>query len=499
MILLRISVIKQPLCKYPLKRFSTTTMVKKHSNQGSKTPGLSPNERFFRDALTRSFSSNVSYPDTETEKNLSYEDFIETHDQELDDLELESRLKIIPAKAEGLSEYDWESCKPTDVYSFQSIEHKLQHELQKCFGNIAPNHSTISAKIIDEQKILEEGLQKDGKTKENKTEKKKKGATGHTFLSTKESIEIVNKREYNLISIDNEFYERSNKFVTEIGISIYNPKYQQFSLFPHILNIHFILKEHINKRNGKFVPDSKMNNITGQSIIISEKDVPRALKIIFDYLGAKTCLVGHNFKSDISSFKHVRFDVPLTYGVIDTSELWYSLMGSKNVKSSLGFILDSLSIPCAFLHNGVNDAYFTLIACLMLTSPELRNNMIFKKIKNDVDKISDSESEAESVTTEQEMPDFSMYTPEEQEIKKKRWIRKMEKKASSAKKKADKKVKKKVFEDIKIRCSLDEETILTKHKTNFGRKNENPPSNKFYKPKSYNETDLNDLLHEFTV
>jgi hypothetical protein len=525
--------IRTPQLRTTLRNFGTMA-VKQSAKPVTRSTTVDQNqEKFMRDILARSFSSKVSYPDTETGKNVCYDDYVKSLDNETGstgsttaimsdtkkgrttkNAKMETEVK---SRRRDLSEYDLEKAKSPDPDSFQSIENKLKFELEKCFGNISPNHSGLSTRYKLEQKLSDElfsstdvetSSSEDFNTAPSspkqikmKLTPKKKAVSDYTYLSSRESIDIINRREYNLISIDNEFYERATKFVTEIGISIYNPKYQQFSLFPHILNIHFIVIEHINKRNGYFVPDSKMNNITGQSILISEKHISQAINLIFDCLGPKTCIVGHNVSGDISSFKNVGLKLPTTYGVIDTSELWYGLVGTKNVKSSLGFILDILSIPSAFLHNGVNDAYYTLVACLMLSSPELRNNLVFKKfIKEQPAELEQIPETVDAVKIEAQMPDFSMFTPEQQEIKKKRWLRKMEKtkkKSKSALKKGD--TTKGAFETMKIRCSLDEDAIIKKHTALYGSKKMNPAPNKFYKPRSYEVGELCDLLKELNV
>lgn len=106
----------------------------------------------------------------------------------------------------------------------------------------------------------------------------------------------------------------------------------------------------------------------------------------------------------------------------------------------------------------------------------------------------------DAVKIEAQMPDFSMFTPEQQEIKKKRWLRKMEKtkkKSKSALKKGD--TTKGAFETMKIRCSLDEDAIIKKHTALYGSKKMNPAPNKFYKPRSYEVGELCDLLKELNV
>lgn len=399
--------------------------------------------------------------------------------------------------ASPLSEYDLKSSTSPDPTTFKSLEEQITYELEKCIGKMPQSYK-------EEPQHQQQQEQSDQSLTGSKSPN---NGSSYTFLTAKNAINLINKREYTLVSIDNEFFEKSTSKVIEIGISIYNPTYQKFALFPHFLNIHFIIKEFINLRNGLYVPDAKMKNITGQSIIISKNDIPRAMSLIFQHLGPKVCVVGHNVSSDLSSFKYLNYNVPSSIEVIDTMLLWYSLVGSKNAKSALSFILDKLNIPSAFLHNGVNDAYYTLVVCLMLSSPELRNNLVFrKKISSAAKNIEATPDEAtktannEVPTKKDEMPDFSMYPPQEAEIKKKRWLRKAKKAEEKLKKKAKENVS--VLDTIKFRCSMDESIIATKGKGSDikgARRPKHPTLNSFFKPAYYEEDKLTSKLNELDV
>ncbi|GME79599.1 unnamed protein product [Ambrosiozyma monospora] len=76
---------------------------------------------------------------------------------------------------------------------------------------------------------------------------------------------------------------------------------------------------------------------------------------------------------------HLDVEFPENLRIVDTTKLWLSLAGAENegqCKISLSYILDKLSIPHSFSHNGVNDSYFTLLACLLMSSPSfIRNSM----------------------------------------------------------------------------------------------------------------------------
>jgi phage FluMu protein Com len=410
-----------------------------------------------------------------------------------DNLELPSSTK--------LSDYDLKASKSPDPSNFSSIEAQIKYELDKCFGYLQPHCKQTNSEVGKKEattRTAKSSFTSIEKSKDTKLKAESK-KMHYNYLLPKEAIELVNQREYTLISIDNEFFEKVTSKVIEIGISIYKPTYQKFALFPHFLNIHFIIREFINLRNGHFVPDSKMKNITGQSILISKNEIPKVMSLIFKSLGPKVCVVGHNVSSDIESFKYLNYQIPSQMLVIDTASLWYSLIGSKNVKSALTFILDKLNVPSAFLHNGANDAYYTLIVCLMLTSPELRNNLVFrKKITKSV--IQESENQDKKPYLRPEIPDFSGLPPQEADIKMKRWLRKQKKAEEKSLKKE--KIPINAFDTLKIRCSMDETTIASKGKSEKMsniRKPKNPTANLFFKPVAYEESKLTAKLDELDV
>ncbi|KAG7694519.1 hypothetical protein KL930_003837 [Ogataea haglerorum] len=198
-------------------------------------------------------------------------------------------------------------------------------------------------------------------------------------LSAADALALINTRKYNLLSIDVENYEWKQEHLLEIGLSIYKPSYQTHALFPHIVNFHIILEEGLKYANKRFVPNNRLNNITGQSIIANKVQAQTIMQKVFDDVDlSKTIVVGHGFASDMRLFRMWGLEFPQHVKVADTMKLWSSLVPSAK-KSSLCYILDKLGIPYAYLHNAVNDSYYTLVACLMLASPEIRNNLVIKE------------------------------------------------------------------------------------------------------------------------
>lgn len=203
----------------------------------------------------------------------------------------------------------------------------------------------------------------------------KQHAPGSRQLSADEAAVLLQLRLCTLVSIDLEEWERDQHKLTEIGICMYNPSHQHSALFPHIVCKHFIIKEFESKLNGRFVPDAKFKNLTGVSDVISIDNAKRALLELFTKLGPYAVMVGHGFKGDLQTLRACNIDIPESVKYIDTLTLWQAIADGNYEKSSLGYIIDKLGIPNSFLHNGANDAYFTLIACLKMCSPEFVNHL----------------------------------------------------------------------------------------------------------------------------
>lgn len=466
-------------------------------NQANGNTGTEPTGFLGSTTATRSFSNHESFPETNTDLAIDYDENMLDQGSDESDCSNENiglnsknengkaiqRLKELCDNKE-LSTFELPGKNQSQFASFKQIEEYLKAELDKAFKQL-PAHNTAST----------------FKKHNNNNNISKSKQAPHPRLSVKDSISLLNEREYNLISIDNEFFERQNTKVTEIGVCIYKPSYQKFALYPHFLNFHFIIKEFINLRNGHFVPDSKMNNITGQSIVIKKKDLPKAMDTIFKYLGPETCIVGHNVSGDINSFKYLDYKLPSNLYVIDTVDLWTSLLLSKNIKSSLSYILDTLNVPHAFLHNGANDAYYTLVVCLMLSSPEVRNNIIFHKKKSIQQEIRETAIIKPSSTyVRKNPPDLTGLTPLEADMKKAKWIIKQSK--AEAKAKIPKKLPINSMDLVKIRCATDEKTIIKKHKGPEklnARFKKNPAVNNFFTPVEYNDKNLVDKLEELNA
>lgn len=222
-------------------------------------------------------------------------------------------------------------------------------------------------------------------------------------------INWIHKRKTVLISIDLEVHELRQKTPLEVGVSILDFRNQSHSLFPNILNLHFVIQEHKKVINTKYVPNNKFRFINGSSYVIKKKELGPILEEILNHYGYKEitangkasstsptssseydfdnppplAVVGHFFTADVN-FLALGFGIKLDpkLPVIDTGSIWrMTFEKSLMVKSNLTYILRKLNIPGVYLHNGANDSYYTLILLLKMVDPQLRVNLYCKNYK----------------------------------------------------------------------------------------------------------------------
>ncbi|ODQ68301.1 hypothetical protein NADFUDRAFT_14036, partial [Nadsonia fulvescens var. elongata DSM 6958] len=170
------------------------------------------------------------------------------------------------------------------------------------------------------------------------------------------------------ISFDIEQWER-NGFITEIGLSIYNPLSDSMCTLgspftPRFRTGHYILKGTEDMRNGRYVPDNKDDFLFGKSVVISKYHFvelfQNILNLYVQQYPNKVVFVGQSLKGDITALKSLGVEFPADIPILDTEQIWK--VGRPHGKSSLQVILSYLKLPYSHLHNAGNDAYHTLAA-----------------------------------------------------------------------------------------------------------------------------------------
>lgn len=145
------------------------------------------------------------------------------------------------------------------------------------------------------------------------------------------------------------------------------------TIFPY----HLIPESHFSKRNGRYVPDHKFEFNFEKSLIMKEslckEVIEETLKLALK--NGNVILVGHGVKSDLVALDRAGINlrsIEHTWRVLDTEIIWRECSEAKF--SSLERVLTYLRIPHRNLHNGGNDAFYTLQLAFFLTSKRFRNS-----------------------------------------------------------------------------------------------------------------------------
>lgn len=200
-----------------------------------------------------------------------------------------------------------------------------------------------------------------------------KGKEEQSLQLLRKYMETVYHKERPLVAIDVEAWEKSLKKVTEIGISVYDPRNQHKSPFPLTKTVHLVVKENINLNNGKYVPDNKRRFMGGSSKVLNFAECTKFVQAVVEqYINVDGgVLVGHQIDGDIKWLKSIGVKLPDDVECVDTLKL-YSF--SRSSGGTLRGILRKVGIPHAYLHNAANDAYYTLLAALAYCDPAFRTH-----------------------------------------------------------------------------------------------------------------------------
>lgn len=162
------------------------------------------------------------------------------------------------------------------------------------------------------------------------------------------------KQSTKLFCMDLEFCEQS-RVLTEVGVSLFNPQSKKLEVY------HFVVLEEYDRRNGRHVPDHKDDFQYGQSQILPLELVEVAVLALVQ---GSDYLVGHAFANDKSFLSQCGYFENTK--VLDTQKYApYALL--KNQQMSLANVVrETMEEEPEFLHNGGNDAYYTMKSLLKM-------------------------------------------------------------------------------------------------------------------------------------
>ncbi|KOH01316.1 uncharacterized protein DI49_0676 [Saccharomyces eubayanus] len=282
--------------------------------------------------------------------------------------------------------------------NYQSISKKSTESLNKKLEVVNKEWVEKNGHIPEVSKDdKEKGLRKqylahvnDVKNEHIPTMDCKPGSSQFTYLSN--TIELLSSNKTICFAVDVEAFEFDTNIVTEIGISIYDPRENKHSLTPIIRSYHLVVAEALPLRNKKFVCDFKDCFLLGESLVLPlEQCVEFIQSLINFYMKCETdedlswerAFVGHSISGDIRWLKKIGVHIPELDNeldkpdgsveandlrkhikMLDTEKIYSICYGKKG--SSLGKLLRLFHMPHAFLHNAGNDAYYTLLLMLKL-------------------------------------------------------------------------------------------------------------------------------------
>lgn len=202
-------------------------------------------------------------------------------------------------------------------------------------------------------------------------------------------IKLINSHNTICFSFDIEAYERDNNVITEIGISIYDPRDNLYTSFnPVIRSFHLIISESLNLINKSWVCDMKQCFILGESMVMTLDNCVKFIQDLINFYMVplsedsvdnkwNRSFVGHNIEGDFKWLKSMNIQLPKnlsyledgtsidlkakgknTVYVMDTFRIYRYLYSNEG--GNLGKLLRLFSLPHAFLHNAGNDSYYTL-------------------------------------------------------------------------------------------------------------------------------------------
>ncbi|CAK7218664.1 hypothetical protein SBRCBS47491_003584 [Sporothrix bragantina] len=200
---------------------------------------------------------------------------------------------------------------------------------------------------------------------------------------------FIQEKDVVFVAMDIESYEFNHGAITEIGFGMLDsrdlaglppgPNCQNW--LARIRGRHLRIREHANMVNRRHVHGCEGNFNFGQSEFVALRDILRVVTSILQPRlpnGEKrhVVLIGHDIKSDISLVKNIGFHVTddMFLEIVDTQDFHQHLRMSAQ-QAGLKFVLTDLEIEHYFLHNGGNDAVYTLQAMVRLVVKKRQDSL----------------------------------------------------------------------------------------------------------------------------
>ena len=164
-----------------------------------------------------------------------------------------------------------------------------------------------------------------------------------------------------VLAFDPEVYEHDHSIILEISYAMTRLN----SAEDDLKTFHYIIKENLGYANGDYVPDNRDHFMFGTSRRMSLR---RAAAKIQNHIDDADFLVAHSAAHDEEFLANCGVSVS-EKRMFDTQVLAMALLPDGPPLYSLKRLLTDLEIPFDedILHNGGNDAYYTMEVFLALT------------------------------------------------------------------------------------------------------------------------------------
>tara|TARA_R110002003_G_scaffold62_16_gene5693 strand:+ start:43541 stop:44650 length:1110 start_codon:yes stop_codon:yes gene_type:complete len=187
-----------------------------------------------------------------------------------------------------------------------------------------------------------------------------------------------------IVGLDVEWYEHDATCITEVGVSILDPRFitdraSAWNVLKSSINYHARIKSTAHMVNSDFCAGYPEEFQFGKTTFVDMEEAKNMLRhsfIRFDVRGRPRPIifVGHAVENDVKMIKQRFgldiFSLGVVVATIDTQVLAAEnglVSGPKKLK--LSQLLAKFRITEPYLHNGGNDIFCTMIAALLIALP----------------------------------------------------------------------------------------------------------------------------------
>lgn len=248
-------------------------------------------------------------------------------------------------------------------------------------GDLTPTQEELDARkarqLLAQQGRRQPGESKTAHQKRLKKQRRERRQLGKAAIRKEQVKNRLNdilsklrKCPEDVCCVDLEMWERHQKKLTEIGITVFNRRTRK------IKTVHFIIEENYKKRNGKFVDDNKDNFLHGDSEILPQEE---ALARTQEILNQYQVVIGHSVAGDLRYLRKLGIETK-HLRVIDTLNLFKAYQ-EVNQPRALGKVCAKYGLNHIAPHNAANDSHINMYLFALLAKRMESKYPEFKQVK----------------------------------------------------------------------------------------------------------------------